>query len=114
MDVTADQFLAGSAFPINKNAAVGWSNDSDLLAQRLRGHAFTDDIESFFELMPEQVVGSLETPMRESIAGGEQRVFERKGLFDEVIGSEFCRTDRSCDRRVTGNHDDVSPGRFLA
>src|SRR6266446_3947854 len=107
VDVVADQLLAGSAFPVNKNAAVGWSNDGDLLAQRLRRNAFTNDIESFFQLMPKQVVGSLETSMRESVAGAEQRVLERQRLFDEIIGSEFCCADRGCNRRVTGNHDDV-------
>src|SRR6266850_1977640 len=114
MDIAADQLLSGSAFPVNKDAAVGWSNHGDLLAERLRGYAFTNDIEPFFELMPKQVVSSLEAPVRQSVAGGEQRVIERQRLFDEVIRAELCRTDRCCNRRVTGNDDDMCSGRFLA
>src|SRR5213593_177178 len=63
VNVAADQFLSGSAFAVNKDAAVGRSDNRDLLSQCLGGYAFPNDIESLFELMAKQVVGLLEPPM---------------------------------------------------
>src|ERR1700757_3251163 len=78
MDVAADQLLAGPALAINKDAAVGWRHDCDLLAECLRGHAFADDVETFFQLVPQQVVSSLQAPVRQSIARGQQSVLQRE------------------------------------
>ena len=57
VNVAADQFLAGSAFPINKDAAVGWRDNGDLLPQCLGWYAFPNNIESFFELLAQLIVG---------------------------------------------------------
>src|SRR5439155_21736498 len=56
MDVAAHQFFARSAFPIYKDAAIGRGNNRDLLAQRFGWNTLADDIEPFFQLMPEEVI----------------------------------------------------------
>src|SRR5947207_13862492 len=92
MDVTAHQFFARSAFPIYKDAAVGRGNDRDLLAQRFGWNTLADDIEPFFQLMPEEVIRLFEPAVRQRVLSDQQRVFQRKRLFDKVeIGRASCR-----------------------
>ena len=77
VNIAADEFLAGSAFTVDQNAAVGRRHDGDLFAQRLDRNAFTDDVKSLFQLMPEQVVGLFQSAMRQRVARSQQRVFQR-------------------------------------
>src|SRR5262245_9088960 len=113
VDIAADKFLAGSAFAVNQNAAVGRRDDRDLLAQRLDRNALADDVEARFQLMPEQVIGLFETPVRKGIADGEQRVLERQRLFDEVVGAELGGADGGGNGRMARDHDDVRLRRLL-
>ena len=54
MNIPADQFLAGPAFSIYKDAAVGGRDDADLLSQRLDRDTLSDNVKPFLKLVPQQ------------------------------------------------------------
>ena len=76
MNIPADQFFACSALPINQHAAVGRSDNGDLLAHRFNGNAFAHDVETVFQLAPQQIVGLLQPAVRQRVAGDEQDVLQ--------------------------------------
>src|SRR6202023_2825065 len=56
MEGAGDEFLAGTAFAEDKDAAICGGGDGDLLAQRFHGDAFADDLIAVAELAAKQLV----------------------------------------------------------
>src|SRR5262249_12244719 len=77
MDIAADEFFSGAAFAIDQDTAVGWSHNGDLLPESFNRNAFANDVEAFFQLVAEQVIGPFEPAMRKGITGSEKRMFQR-------------------------------------
>ena len=101
-----DEFLAGAAFAVDQNAAVGGSGDGDLLAQRLHGNAVADDLIAVAEFGAQGLVFFFEAALLHGVADQDNNFFQAERFFDEVEGAEFGGADRGVDGGVAGNHND--------
>ena len=111
VDGARDQLLARAALAVDEDAPVGRRRDGDLLAQLLDEAALADDLLAALELLAQVAVLPLEPPVVERARGGEERLLERQGLFDEVVGAELGGLDGGLDGAVSGDHDDRGLGR---
>src|SRR5262249_38070912 len=68
MQCARDKFFSGSAFAVNQNAAVCWTGDSNLLAQRLHRNAFADDLITLTELTAQRLIFFFEPPLQHRIS----------------------------------------------
>jgi len=103
---TRDEFFARAAFPENQNAAVGGGGDGDLLAQRLHGNAFADDLMAMAEFGAQGLVFFFKATLLHGVANQNDNFFQAQWLLDKVEGAEFGGADRGVDGGVAGDHDD--------
>jgi len=103
----ADEFLAGSTFAEDKDAAVGGGHELDLLAEGFDGDAGASDGGLGGELAVELGVVLAEAAGLHGVAEDDEGAVEGEGFFEEVVGAELGGADGGFDRAVAGDDDDL-------
>src|SRR5947209_1968077 len=106
VDREGHKLFTRSRFTINEDASVRRGHHADLLAQGLHGNAFAYNNAFGMNLLLELRVFTAQVMGFQSILDEDERLIERKRLFQEIEGPKFSGADGRLNRAVAGNHDD--------
>ena len=110
MDGARDQLLAAAVRAADEHAARGRGGGGDLLAEPADRRALPDDLGALGEALAQDGVLAREPRVLERPRDGEQHLFERERLLDEVVRAELGGLHGGLDRAVPGDHHDDRVG----
>src|SRR5581483_7138751 len=107
VDCEGREFFTRSRFTVDQDASVGRGHHADLLAQGFHGNALANNYALGVDLLLELRVFTPQVMGFKGILDEDERLIERKGLFQEIEGPKFSGADGRFNRAVAGNHDDL-------
>ena len=103
------EFLAGAAFALDQDGAVGVGDFGDEVVDLLHPSARADDVFKavfFLDDLPQVSVLADEALVIQRPLDGELELIDLERLGDVVVRAELHRFDRGFDRLVGGDQDD--------
>src|SRR5262245_27992640 len=105
-----DQLLAGPRLTVNQRAPAGRRGVSDLLPQRAHRRRVSDHRVTALELLLQLRVRRFEFALADRVFDGEDGLFQRERLLDEIEGAELRGAHGHVDPPMDGDHDDACVG----
>src|SRR5262245_15926935 len=105
-----DQFLAGPRLTVDQRAPAGRRGESDLLPQRAHRRRVSDHRVTALELLLQLRIGRFEFALADRVFDGEDRLFQRKRLLDEIESAEFRGAHGHVYPPVARDHHDAGVG----
>ena len=113
MQEMRDELFAGSVLTVNQHPPICGRGELDLLAQCLHGDRVADHHVFLIDLLPQEPVFFLESPLMQGVFYNQQRLLEREGFFDEIKSPQFRGPHGGLNRSMARNHYDGGQGRNL-